>query len=125
MDSDDSRLIDELKATVETRHRNALRAIETLRDFLTENMPASDMVPNRPPIIGELIAYLHGNGSVRERVRRAIQGRYLSVEEIVAETGLTRTQVRGVVYAKDVREKLQRDRSSGPMRFRLSANGDL
>jgi hypothetical protein len=124
MDGIDSSLIDQLEETVESRHRSVLRAIKTLRDYLSENRSASDGTDPVNPVFGELVGYLRGKGSIRERVRRAILGEFKSIEEIADETGLTDVQVRGVVYAKDFRVKLQRDRSSGPtMRFRLAVNG--
>jgi len=124
MDEFDTSLIERLEETVESRHRSAMQAIKTLKDYLTHNGVSAHGAGHSGHVIGELIGYLRGKGSIRERVRQSISSQFKTIEEIADETALTNSQVRGVVYAKDFRIGLQKDRSSGPMRFRLASTGE-
>lgn len=123
MDEFDASLIDRLEETVESRHRNAIQAIKTLKDYLTHSGISTERASQSGHMIGELIGYLRGEGSIRERVRQTISQQFKTIEEIADETGLTVDQVRGVVYAKDWRGRIRKDRSSGPMRFLLVSTG--
>jgi hypothetical protein len=123
MDEFDTSLIDRLEETVENRHRSAMQAIRTLKDYLTDYGVSTERASQGGHLIGELIGYLHSKGSIRERVRQAILDQYKTIAQIADETGLTEVQIRGALYAKDLRENIRKDHSSGPVRFRLVSTG--
>ena len=95
-------IVRELRESVEDQHRNALRAIETLEDYLTGGWVSSARANAAALTLGELIDYLQGRGSIRQRVLRAIECDYKSVKQVACETKLSQRQVRGVLYSRDV-----------------------
>jgi len=71
-----------------------------------------------------LIRALSETLSAREAVLLSIVDKWMNVQEIVASTGLTEKQVRGVLYAKPLINVIKRDRvsGSGAIRFQVSAD---
>ena len=128
MDETGVSLVAELKEAIDRRHRIAVRAVQTLEEYLVGNWVSPVGQMESAGVLGDLIAYLHGDASIRRRVLRSISETWKSVNEIAQETGLTKQQVRGVVYASDLRRggsaaQMEWTAQFGEKRFRLKNSG--
>ena len=102
-------LIEKLREQIEFEYHDALTALETLEKYLTKQNQPNTGVPKQPKR-PRRVAYkkIHGQESMRQRVLREVQDKWMTVAEVAAITGLERPQVRGVLQAIDVRPSVQK-----------------
>ena len=123
MDGNRHQLIRQLRQLVEDERDAALRAVAELEAYLVGQVQPSRVSDGIAALLSRLSRPPICKDSIRPLVLSSISGTEKSVSQIVAETHLTDRQVRGVLYADDLREKIRKDHSSGPVRFRLASTG--
>jgi hypothetical protein len=108
-------LIDIRKAVVR-HHEDALHALSVLEQHLVLQTVDASLL-SQLSNIQRLIGGSMDRPSIRQRVLAAIPDGGATVEAIPSSTGLTKRQVRGVLYAPEVKEFITNNRTSGENRF--------
>jgi len=108
-------LIDIRKAVVQ-QHEAALQAVAMLERYLAEGRLDAG-IASQLACIQRLIDRSTTSPSIRERVLAAIPAEGATVEAIHASTGLTKKQIRGVLYAPEIKEFVTNNRTTGQNRF--------
>ncbi len=108
-------LIDIRKAVVQ-RHEAALQAVSLLERYLAEERFDAE-IASQLACIQRRIDGSATSPSIRERVLAAISAEGATVEAIHASTGLTKKQIRGVLYAPEIKEFVTNNRTTGQNRF--------
>jgi hypothetical protein len=106
--------IDQLRATIDAKHRKALDALEVLSGYLAESV-ANGVHANPAPVAKTSPA--KKNGSFREMVVGVISQDWASVAAIAQQTGLTIKQVRGVLNGPAIAKLLKRRDNNGVMEY--------
>ena len=113
-------LVTDLKKAINEKHQNAMQALETIRCYLEQpslRYTHTEEPFEQPP--------LGGNGrSIREQVVEQICEQSKSVRDIETVTGLTKRQVRGVLSAPDLKDRIDRTIQSGTVHYRYVGDGD-
>lgn len=114
-------LYEQMREAVEAKHKRALQALEELRDYLDEATPsandhASLVRPAKQPP-------RKGTGKIRPAVLAAMKDRFRSVQEVAAETGFTKLQVRGVVLSPSLKDKFSKQpQSDGTVEYKYEGD---
>lgn len=99
-----------LRELVERRHKEGLRAIDTLMQSL--NGP---VIPQSSNSNGSLVT------SHVDNVLESIASRRKDVHQIAVDTGLNPTQIRGVLYSKGVQKRIMSVKVGTKMTYRLKS----
>lgn len=114
----------QLRRRIEDRHQKAIAALAELEAYLDDPSLLSNQVATerpstrQPAVIERSVAHAInptqaiGAESFRSRVLDIISTEWATVQDIVGRTGLTIRQVRGVLNAPGLSDKIQR-RSTG------------
>ena len=115
-------LLVELREMVDTQHRNAMRAVQVLEEYLQQSSSGKDEKPGfcKQDALVDLLMKMTSPRTKRRMVLESISDEWRSVRDIARLTGLPESQVRGVLYAKALQRSLQRDSTHGELRFRLA-----
>src|SRR5579862_3803786 len=92
-------LIEKLRISIDDQYAAAIKALDVLARYLAE-----DKGKHTPSHSSDT----NGDGSLRESVLRIIKTRWATVNEISAESGLPVKQIRGVLYAPTLRERIDK-----------------
>lgn len=119
----ESSIVDDLRRAIETKHAEALHALETLRVYLD-----APSLPEHKPPAGQQAstgkrALQPPKGSIRERVLSILSQDYVPVRRVVENTGLATKQVRGVLTAQDVKDNIARKEVNGLTYYKYVPNG--
>ena len=98
----ESGLIQSLKAKIEARHVEAVRALQVLEVYLRECQVPT---PESLKIPAKKHGKRRGHGTFRDRVTVVLSDTWSTVDEIARAAGLEVQAVRGVLYAAN-REEL-------------------
>lgn len=110
-------LVQVLREQIDRKHRDAIGALEVLRDYLeAAAIPNGATVPEKKEIPEPDVG---GYGSRVDVVLASIQKEFKTVTRIGLDTGLSEDSVRAVLYGKAVHSKLQSRSISGKKAFRL------
>jgi len=113
-------LVKDLRRAIDEQHQEALQALAAIRCYLEQPSlcrTCTERLSEQPA--------LTGNGpSIRERVLEQIREQSRSVRDIEATTGLTKRQVRGVISAPDLKDRIERTSHNGTVHYRYVGDGD-
>ena len=112
-------ILSELRDRIDREHRRALQAHAQLVRYLA--LDGATVPDESSPVsscLKTLIGYTSRGRSKRDLVFDAICMEWRSVEDIAETTQLTQKQVEGVVYAPDIRNRIQKDTQYGFARFK-------
>ena len=113
-------IVENLRKAIEAKHQEALRALETLRCYLKH-----PVVSEHPQLRDQGKESQEADrATIRERVLEQIRDQARSVREIEANTGLTKRQVRGVISAPDLKNRIERTVRHGVTHYRYVADGN-
>jgi hypothetical protein len=110
-----SDFIENLRTAIDAKHAEAIRALQVLESYLNDAPSAMD-VPQRSP--ASVARRQEPVGSIRERVLSIIASDWAGVPSMAKKLGLDGKQVRGVVLAPDLKDKIQRRESNGITEYR-------
>jgi len=119
LSQEDQELLRGLRNSLEDRYREGLRAIHALEAMLSGQWVSAAKDEEAASTLSELVRYLHRQGSLRDRVRDCISSDYRSINQISAETGLSKKQIRGVLYNPDLKDHVLKSNQFGEVQFKL------
>ena len=109
-----SPIVEQLRRSIEAKHAEAIRALETLAGYLDEPVAQGN---GREPAPRKR-APREGTGQIRNAVLAAFQREYLSVEMAAKETGLEPRQVRGVLSAPALADRFTKRSVEGAKQYK-------
>ena len=113
-------LVKDLRKAIDDKHQEALQALAAIRCYLEQPSlchTGTEGSSEEPAP--------KGNGrSIREQVLEQIREQSRSVRDIETVTGLTKRQVRGVISAPDLKDRIERTAHSGTVQYRYIGDGD-
>jgi len=107
-------LVNALRTLADERHKDVLLAIDRIASYLSDSKNLDREVSES---LRELISRTSSRAAIRERVLSSLGKDSLSILELAVKTGLTEKQVRGVLYSKQVKDRVNRSRMYGETRF--------
>ena len=107
-------IIEQLRHSIDAKHAEAIRAMETLAAYFEEPSPQN----NGSQIETKRRSPRKGTGNIRNAVLAALGKAYLSVEVAAKETGLEPQQVRGVLSAPSLIESFVKKEIDGVMHYK-------
>jgi len=113
-------IVEQLRRSIEAKHVEALRALDTLAAYLVEPITAA----NGLPMQSKKRSPRSGTGDIRNAVIRVFGTDYTSVPAAVQKTGLTALQIRGVVTAPALKHKFAKKEVDGVMHYKYQDNDE-
>jgi hypothetical protein len=101
--------IEQLRQKIDTKHQEAMKALQCLADYLPNGSINGNIQEN--PLATER-KRKRGRVSQRDLVVGAIKNGWASADTICQQSGLSKKQCQGVLNAPDLRENI--DRRAGP-----------
>jgi hypothetical protein len=98
-------IIEQLQATIEAKHKEALEALKVLAGYLTGSEANGDLARKSTT---NKVKPSQQTGSIRDRVLAAIAEDWATVETIIEQSGLTKKQIRGVLNAPGLSDQIER-----------------
>ncbi|MCH7595771.1 MAG: hypothetical protein IID35_04350 [Planctomycetes bacterium] len=111
-------LLNKLRSRIDSAHRDAVIALDCVARYLEENPENKEVSSNGKA--GLIRGFKPG--SQRETIAQSLT-EFLSVPEIAEQTGLTESEIRGALYAKDFRRKIEKRRIDKKVKFRTKRQG--
>jgi hypothetical protein len=103
-----------IRDRIEQEHREAVNALKVLERYLEKTPVIIGKSDNGQAVTGRGIV----PGSQREKIA-AVIAEFKSVPDIARDTGLAESAVRGCLYAKDFRKKVEKKRINKKLHFRM------
>lgn len=91
-----------------------MHALETINGYLEQ----TPLCCGGPKLASDRLAQSPNHRSIRERVLEQIREQARSVRDIETATGLTKRQVRGVISAPDLKDRIDRRTQDGIVEYR-------
>jgi hypothetical protein len=108
-----SKIIEELRQKIDSKHARMLHALKELEDYLSE-VPSNGTVSAAPVAAAPVEAAARQNrkpsskrSSYTEKVLAAIDQEWISVQQISEKTGIDTKRIRGVLCAPRHRKRIQ------------------
>lgn len=119
--------IEELRQRIDGKHERALQALEEIKDYLDEGESkplkngSAATLPSPAPTLRPKGKRRKG-GSIRDRVLAHTDQDWTTAEHVSKQTGLTVKQVRGVLHAPGVKEKVEKREVDGTMQYKTKSS---
>jgi hypothetical protein len=115
----DQGVLDQLREAVEAEHAEMLQALEKLTRYVAKTGKAGAQVNGQTPAKAiKRPAPRKGTGKFRPKVIEVLSNEFLSVQEVVAKTGFTAAQIRGVILSPGLKTKFAKKEVDGVMRYK-------